>query len=142
MLMLTLNKDIKMAINVTKMHFRHMKSFKGQHSFWMELGGFARVAIADQSIMGREGFMFQPQHADHGLLFVDFHTLAEKKYAMPCNTMGSFHVYALPVIDTDGEKFVTILTKPEYNWFMDQWGNPKKAEKKEESILEDRCTIG
>jgi hypothetical protein len=123
-------------MDVTKMFFRKMESFRGQHSFWMELGGFARIAIADQSVMGREGYMYQPQHADHGLLFVDFHTIAEQKYELKESTSpGSQRpIWALPVIDIDGEKFTTILVKEEYDWFMSQWGVPKK-EKKPESIL-------
>ena len=121
------------------MHFRKMISFAGQHSFWMELGGFARVVIADQSIMGREGFMYQPQHADDGLLFVDFHTLAENKYVMQESVQygnnGDYKIYALPVMDEHGSKSATLLTKGEHEWFMNEWGCPKKKEK-EESILE------
>jgi len=128
-------------MDITKMHFRKMKSFKGQHNFWMELGGFARVAIADQSVMGRDGFMFQPQDADHGLLFVDFHTLAENKYKMKeshqYGSSGDYAVYGLPVIDANGKKYTTILIQSEYDWFMEQWGKPKKSEK-EKSILEEQ----
>jgi hypothetical protein len=113
-------RDIKMDIK--KMRFRKLVSFTGQHSFWMELGGFARVAIADQSIMGREGYMYQPQHADHGLLFVDFHTLGENKYDMPKNTLNSRSTYGLPVIDIHGKKFTVILIEEEYNWFMENFG--------------------
>ena len=111
-----------MDIDLKKMRFRKLQSFKGQHSFWMELGGYARVAIADQSIMGRDGFMYQPQFADHGLLFVDFHTLGDNKYQMPCNTLSETPTYGLPVVDVNGKKFTTILTKVEYDWFMKKFG--------------------
>ena len=127
-------------MDITKMYFRKLNQFRGQHSFWMELGGFARVAIADQSIMGREGFMYQPQHADHGLLFVDFHTLAENKYVMKESTspgVSQQPIWALPVLDKHGEKFTAILVKEEYDWFMGQWAVPPKVEK-EKSILEEQ----
>jgi len=122
------------------MHFRKLISFRGQHSFWMELGGFARVAIADQSIMGRDGFMFQPQYADEGLLFVDFHTIAEQKYKLVESKSPSASqqpIWALPVVDIDGGKFTVILVKEEYDWFMSQWAKPAKVEEPE-SILEKR----
>lgn len=115
-----------MTINVKKMRFRKMASFTGQHSFWMELGGFARVAIADQSIMGRHGFMYQPQFADEGLLFVDFHSIkiVNHRYEMKESKSPETQrrVWGLPVVDVNGEKFTVVLVKEEYDWFMLNFG--------------------
>jgi hypothetical protein len=114
-------------MDIMKMRFRKMASFTGQHSFWMELGGFARVAIADQSIMGRAGFMYQPQHADEGLLFVDFHSIKVKdgRYDLPESRspgVSQQRVWGLPVVDPDGGKFTVVLVKEEYDWFMLNFG--------------------
>jgi hypothetical protein len=116
-----------MTINVRKMRFRKLAAFAGQHNFWMELGGFARVAIADQSVMGREGFMYQPQHADHGLLFVDFNSIKAKdgRYDLPQSTspgISQQKIWGLPVVDIQGEKFTTLLVREEYDWFMLNFG--------------------
>jgi len=115
-----------MDIAIQKMRFRKMMSFVGQHSFWMELGGFARVAIADQSIMGREGYMYQPQYADEGLLFVDFHSIkkADNKYILTesKSPYSQQKVWGLPVVDIHGGKFVVILVESEYKWFMKNFG--------------------
>jgi hypothetical protein len=125
--MIKRQRDIKMTINVRKMRFRKLGSFRGQHSFWMELGGFARVAIADQSIMGREGFMYQPQHADHGLLFVDFHSIkvTDGRYDLQESRSpgpSQQRIWGLPVVDIKGDKFTTLLVKEEYDWFMLNFG--------------------
>jgi hypothetical protein len=115
-----------MTLDVRKMRFRKMAAFTGQHSFWMELGGFARVAIADQSIMGRQGFMYQPQFADEGLLFVDFHSIKAKdgRYDLPesLSPGTQMRVWGLPVVDPEGEKFTVVLVKEEYDWFMLNFG--------------------
>jgi hypothetical protein len=115
-----------MKTKIEKMRFRKLGSFRGQHSFWMELGGLARVAIADQSIMGRGGFMFQPQHADEGLLFVDFHSIkvSDGRYDLhESRSPGTqMRVWGLPVVDPDGNKFTVVLVKEEYDWFMMNFG--------------------
>ncbi len=116
-----------MTINVRKMRFRKLAAFRGQHNFWMELGGLARVAIADQSIMGRGGFLYQPQHADHGLLFVDFPSIkvVDYKYELQESRspgVSQQKIWALPVVDLKGDKFTTMLVREEYDWFMLNFG--------------------
>jgi hypothetical protein len=115
-----------MDTKIKTMRFRKMVSFTGQHNFWMELGGYARVAIADQSVMGRGGFMYQPQFADEGLLFVDFHSIkiVKNRYELveSRSPASQQRVWGLPVVDPDGEKFTVVLVKEEYDWFMLNFG--------------------
>ena len=110
--------DIK---DIDNLKFKRIKSFVGQHSFWDELGGYHRVAIADQSIIRRDNTFYQPQFADEGLLLVNFHALVESNYVMkegkgPETEQPIWH---LPVVDKDGQKFQLILVKEEYDWFME-----------------------
>ena len=119
--------DTVLSARFNRITFEMMKHFSGQHSFWIERGGYARVAVADQSIIDRDGNFAQPQTADHGLLFVDFHTIAEKKYELeehritPC----SDKCWLLPVVDKDGKKFSTLIDKREYKWFMNKYSSQK-----------------
>ncbi len=121
---------------VDKMKFRMIKSIAGQHSFWEELGGMNRIAIADQSIIRRDGSFIQPQFADNGLLLIDFHTLCDNKYVMPCNTLSERATYAFPVVDRFGSKYTIILIQSEYDWFMEKFALPQKATKPESILVE------
>jgi hypothetical protein len=65
-----------------------------------------------------------PDQADHGLLFVDFQTILDNKYdlrymkGLATKAKG----YYLPVIDTNGDKFTTLLNSEEHDWFMKKFG--------------------
>ena len=107
------------------MRFKKIKSFEGQHSFWYELRGLHRVAIADQSIVRRDGSFYPPDQADNGLLFVDFELINEKNYVLHRGTSpgdSQMPIWSLPVVDKDGNKFNTIIIKSEYVWFMSYFG--------------------
>ena len=122
---------------VNKMKFRLIKSIAGEHSFWEELGGLNRIAIADQSIVRRDGSFIQPQFSDNGLLLINFHALCDSKYVMPCNTLNEKPTYAFPVVDRFGSPYTIIFTKPEHDWFMKKFALPTEAVKPY-SILKDR----
>jgi len=109
---------------IKNMRFRKITSFKGQHSFWRELGGYGRIAVADQSIIDREGGFYQPQHQDEGLLLVDFHTLVENEYKMVKSQAPESlaDIYGLPVVDKLGDKYTIVLVKEEHEWFMRYFG--------------------
>ena len=122
---------------VNKMKFRMIKSIFGQHSFWEELGGMNRIAIADQSIIRRDDSFIQPQFSDNGLLLIDFHALCDSKYVMKCNTLSEKPTYAFPVVDRFGSPYSIIFTKEEHDWFMEKFALPKEVAKPY-SILEER----
>jgi len=110
---------------IQKMRFRKIKSFSGQHNFWLELGGLARIAIADQSVVCRDGSLYQPQWADHKLLFIDFQTIVDNDWELKESTSSGFPKYViwgLPVVEMNGDKFTIILIEEEYNWFIKYFG--------------------
>jgi hypothetical protein len=118
-----------MQVDTEIRKFRLIKAFTGDHNFWEELGGYNRIAIADQSVVRRDGSFYSPDQADNGLLFVDFHTICEKKYVLeytktPLKSIG----YYLPVVDVYGEKFTTLLSKREHDWFMEKFGGKKSGD--------------
>ena len=113
-----------MTKEYNKLRFRMIASIPGQHSFWMELGGYARIAIADQSIVKEDGSYYQPQHADNGLLFVDFHKIAEQDWELrECRlSPASDLCWYLPIVDVDGRQSSVLIDRKEYDWFMKEFG--------------------